>query len=150
MKNGRRGFLLNLLIATGLGSSGAMLAAIVARFLYPRQGLRRVRQIYIAPLSDLPAGKALSYELPDGGTALVTNTGTGVVALSDTCPHLGCKVHWEENQRRFVCPCHGGVFDKEGTAIAGPPADEKKNLKRYAVARVGDHLFFEIEERVQA
>ena len=62
------------------------------------------------------------------------------------CPHLGCKVHYDAAASRFVCPCHHGVFDKNGTAVSGPPAESGKNLKRFEVARVGENLFVEYEE----
>ncbi|HEU4401354.1 MAG TPA: Rieske (2Fe-2S) protein [Candidatus Polarisedimenticolia bacterium] len=145
----RRSFLARLLMMTGLGMVVASTGAIAARYLYPLKALKRRRTIFLAPANDIPAGKGRPYRLPDGGTALVTDTGQGIVALSDVCPHLGCKVHYDSAQGRFLCPCHGGVFEKDGRAIAGPPADEGKNLKRYAVSHVGDNLFVEIEETVQ-
>jgi menaquinol-cytochrome c reductase iron-sulfur subunit len=43
------------------------------------------------------------------------------VALSPVCTHLGCGVSWDEKQKKFFCPCHGGVYDAEGKVIAGPP-----------------------------
>jgi len=145
----RRGFLSRLLMMAGLGSVAAGVSAMAARYLYPLKAVRLKRRIFLAPAADVPAGKGRPYRLPDGSTALVTDTGAGIVALSDVCPHLGCKVHYEATQGHFLCPCHGGVFEKDGTAIAGPPADEGKNLKRYAVTRVGENLFIDIEETVQ-
>jgi cytochrome b6-f complex iron-sulfur subunit len=133
----------------GLGSLLVSLGGIAARYIYPRRALRRKRSIFLAPTGDIPAGKGRPYSLPDGSTALVTDTGSGIVALSNVCPHLGCKVHFEAAQGKFVCPCHQGVFEKDGTAVSGPPAEEGKNLKRYEVSRVGDNLFIEIEEVVQ-
>lgn len=150
MQTERRQFLLNSAVATGLASAGAMLATIVGRFLYPRSGLTRIRQLYLAPASDFPAGTGRPFTLPDGTNALVANTGDEVVALSNVCPHLGCKVHWEEGNARFVCPCHQGIFDQDGTALSGPPADEGQRLTRHQVVRIGEHLFLEIEEIVQA
>jgi menaquinol-cytochrome c reductase iron-sulfur subunit len=41
--------------------------------------------------------------------------------LSPICPHLGCPVNFRLDQRRFVCPCHGGTFDMKGHLISGPP-----------------------------
>jgi cytochrome b6-f complex iron-sulfur subunit len=146
---GRRGFLQRLLMLSGLGAVTAFATGLAARYLYPLKAIRRRRSIYLAPTADIPPGRGRPYTLPDGGTALVTDTGTEIVALSDICPHLGCKVHYDAQQGRFICPCHGGVFEKDGTAIAGPPADEGKNLRRYSVSRVGDNLFIEIEETIQ-
>jgi Rieske Fe-S protein len=37
------------------------------------------------------------------------------------CTHLGCPYHWEAAASRFVCPCHGGQFDRTGKVVAGPP-----------------------------
>ncbi len=142
----RRGFLARAAMVTGLASVATALGGMALRYLFPLKGVRRKRRIFLAPASDLTPGKGLPFELPDGNTALVTDTGEGVVALSDVCPHLGCKVHYDSAQSRFVCPCHNGVFDKTGTAVSGPPADEGKNLKRFEVAQVGENLFLEYEE----
>lgn len=145
----RRSFISRLLMGMGVGSVLVSLVGIAARYIYPRRALRRRRSVFLAPAGDIPAGKGRAYSLPDGSTALVTDIGSGFVALSNVCPHLGCKVHFEAAQGKFVCPCHQGVFEKDGTAISGPPADEGKNLKRYAIRRVGDNLFIEIDEVVQ-
>ena len=145
----RRGFLSRLLMMAGLGSVAAGVSAMAARYLYPLKAVRLRRRVFLAPAADVPAGRGRGYRLPDGSTALVTDTGAGIVALSDVCPHLGCKVHYEAAKGHFLCPCHGGVFEKDGIAIAGPPADEGKNLKRFAVTRVGENLFIDIEETVQ-
>jgi hypothetical protein len=35
--------------------------------------------------------------------------------------HLGCPVRYVEAAQRFICPCHGGVYDKVGRVSGGPP-----------------------------
>lgn len=147
-ESGRRFFLTYAAMAAGLFTSFGTAFALAARYIYPRRELRRMRQIFLAPVSDIPPGRSRVYVLPGGGTALVTNTGAEVVALSNVCPHLGCKVHWEEAERHFFCPCHNGTFDPSGRAVAGPPADEGKDLTRFGVKRIGDNLFVEVEEVV--
>ena len=42
------------------------------------------------------------------------------VAVSSRCSHLGCSVRWVPASERFICPCHGSVFDLEGVRVAGP------------------------------
>ncbi len=42
------------------------------------------------------------------------------VAITSRCSHLGCSVLWVEASERFICPCHGSVFDPEGLRVAGP------------------------------
>ena len=43
------------------------------------------------------------------------------VALSSRCAHLGCPVRWVAPAQRFVCPCHGGVYNLRGIVSGGPP-----------------------------
>lgn len=44
-----------------------------------------------------------------------------VAAFDPACTHLGCRIKWAEGKERYFCPCHGGVFDKEGKVVSGPP-----------------------------
>jgi len=43
------------------------------------------------------------------------------IALSDRCMHLGCPVRYVAAAERFICPCHGGVYDFRGLVAGGPP-----------------------------
>jgi menaquinol-cytochrome c reductase iron-sulfur subunit len=43
------------------------------------------------------------------------------VAISTRCAHLGCPVRYFQASRRFVCPCHGGVYGFQGQVVGGPP-----------------------------
>jgi len=43
------------------------------------------------------------------------------IALSSRCMHLGCPVRFVEAAGRFICPCHGGVYDFQGQVDGGPP-----------------------------
>ncbi|MCF6159572.1 MAG: Rieske (2Fe-2S) protein [wastewater metagenome] len=40
--------------------------------------------------------------------------------FSTNCPHLGCGIDWGQEENKFLCPCHGGVFDVDGKTLAGP------------------------------
>jgi Rieske Fe-S protein len=50
------------------------------------------------------------------------------VALSSRCQHLGCPVRYTPAAQRFICPCHGGVYDFRGLVAGGPPV---KPLDRF-------------------
>lgn len=52
------------------------------------------------------------------------------IAFSINCTHLGCPVRWEPDAELFLCPCHGGVYNKDGSYAAGPPPH---GLNRYPV-----------------
>lgn len=43
------------------------------------------------------------------------------VAFSIYCTHTGCPVNWVGDAQLFLCPCHGGIFDRQGDVTAGPP-----------------------------
>lgn len=36
------------------------------------------------------------------------------------CPHLGCQLEWNPDERSWDCPCHGSRFDCYGHLISGP------------------------------
>ncbi|MFT4036297.1 MAG: ubiquinol-cytochrome c reductase iron-sulfur subunit [Patulibacter sp.] len=43
------------------------------------------------------------------------------IAISTRCMHLGCPVRYVDASERFICPCHGGVYDFLGEVQGGPP-----------------------------
>ncbi len=53
-----------------------------------------------------------------GGSELDANTGQ-VIAMSAACTHMGCIVQWQASDRKFHCPCHGGLFTEYGTVDKG-------------------------------
>ncbi|MEJ2637255.1 MAG: Rieske 2Fe-2S domain-containing protein, partial [Calditrichia bacterium] len=57
------------------------------------------------------------------------------IAFSIDCTHLGCPVRWLPEANLFMCPCHGGVYYKDGSVAAGPPPE---SLRRYPVRVVNN------------
>jgi cytochrome b6-f complex iron-sulfur subunit len=68
--------------------------------------------------------------VPDG-RLFVANTGTRLFALSQKCPHLGCRVPFCESSGRFECPCHGSKYDLGGEWIEGPAP---RGMDRYQLS----------------
>jgi menaquinol-cytochrome c reductase iron-sulfur subunit len=69
------------------------------------------------------AGKTTAY-VRKFNTAIDTDPydrGTPYIAISTRCAHLGCPVRWVDAAERFICPCHGGVYDLLGRRVGGPP-----------------------------
>ena len=56
------------------------------------------------------------------------------IALSSRCMHLGCPVRFTAAAGRFICPCHGGVYDFRGLVSGGPPV---RPLDRFYTRVVG-------------
>ena len=36
------------------------------------------------------------------------------------CPHLGCALKWNEQERSWDCPCHGSRFTEDGVLLDNP------------------------------
>jgi quinol---cytochrome c reductase iron-sulfur subunit, bacillus type len=66
------------------------------------------------------AGKSIAY-VRRGNPAFEGESSNEFIAISTRCAHLGCPVRWINAAQRFVCPCHGGVYDFEGRVTGGPP-----------------------------
>ena len=62
---------------------------------------------------------------------------TRFIAISDRCAHLGCPVRWVDAAERFICPCHGGVYDLLGRPVGGPPV---RPLDRFYTRVVGNEV----------
>lgn len=52
--------------------------------------------------------------------AIYKDENNGIHAFSAVCPHMGCMVQWNAEEKSFDCPCHGSRFTKEGDVINGP------------------------------
>jgi menaquinol-cytochrome c reductase iron-sulfur subunit len=45
----------------------------------------------------------------------------GLKCFDPACTHLGCRIKFQNGERRYFCPCHGGVFAENGRVVSGPP-----------------------------
>jgi cytochrome b6-f complex iron-sulfur subunit len=57
-------------------------------------------------------------------------TELGALALYKVCTHLGCIYDWKPDQTKFICPCHGSQFAREGMYLAGPAP---RSLDRFVI-----------------
>ena len=44
-----------------------------------------------------------------------------LIAVNSVCTHAACTVEW--NEKTFDCPCHGSVFNLDGTVASGPASE---------------------------
>jgi menaquinol-cytochrome c reductase iron-sulfur subunit len=62
--------------------------------------------------------------------ALAGGTAPGdVKVLSPICPHLGCPIAWVAAKWDFFCPCHGSVFNTDGSFVSGPSSRGMDSLE---------------------
>ena len=138
----------NIAMLAGLAGGYGALALIAGRFLYPARP-RETGWMFVSDVSGMKPGDSLLYEAPTGEPINVTRQGSAgtaddFIALSSTCPHLGCYVHWEAHNNRYFCPCHNGVFDPSGKGIAGPPGEAGQSLSRFNLKIDSGLLFIEV------
>jgi Rieske Fe-S protein len=69
-----------------------------------------IDQFAPATVTPIPSGQFFLARLEDGG----------FLALSRTCTHLGCSLHWDGEKNRFQCPCHGSSFGLTGEVLSAP------------------------------
>jgi menaquinol-cytochrome c reductase iron-sulfur subunit len=133
---GRRRFLgwviggIGALVAAAVGTPaiGALVGSTIGR-----QAELTVR---LGKLADYPVGqpKLAQFTLTrtDGWVRTLESRVVWIVRMSDQavtafngrCTHLGCAYSWrtaEPHSEQFVCPCHDGVFARDGTVAGGPP-----------------------------
>ena len=125
----RRRFLGNVsrtAMTVGLVGGYGGLGLIAGRYLYPARPSDRIWQ-YVTEVDRMDVGASQLFQAPSGESInIVRQTRGGAasdfIALSSTCPHLGCQVHWESQNDRYFCPCHNGTFDPSGAPTGGPPS----------------------------
>lgn len=138
----RKNFLVKLSLSlAGLSAVVAavpVLSALLAPLLESSKDIWRT----VGTLTDFPENttQLVQFENADpkpyaGVTArtaawLRHNEKNEFIAFAVNCTHLGCPVRWEDKAELFMCPCHGGVYYKDGSVAAGPPP---KPLTRYEV-----------------
>lgn len=45
-------------------------------------------------------------------------------AVSVKCPHLGCQLEWNAQEKSWDCPCHGSRFDYQGRKLDEPAQED--------------------------
>jgi len=80
-------------------------------FLYVPEGRMWVTEY---PVDKVPKAESV-YAAP-----VLEGMRNGLVALWQTCPHLGCRVPECKSSQWFECPCHGSKYNRVGEKRGGP------------------------------
>ncbi len=70
----------------------------------------------------------------------------GFLAVSNKCPHLGCSVPWNDDEKRFICPCHSSVFDVTGAVIESPAP---RALDLYPIKIVNNYIRVDTNQAIK-
>ncbi|HWA86057.1 MAG TPA: Rieske 2Fe-2S domain-containing protein [Opitutus sp.] len=138
----RRRFLARMSVALGGACAAAIGGTSVAFVLAPL--FRKTEEVWrdVGAIGDFKIGETVSVVFADpsplpwagvtakAGAWLRREAEEKFTAFSVHCTHLGCPVRWMAGANLFMCPCHGGVYYRDGTVAAGPPP---RPLFRYDV-----------------
>lgn len=91
-------------------------ANVAYRFLADRFRVEELEN-----LVELPAGTGTVVRLDKRKIALYKSPSNAISALSPVCTHAGCIVAWNDAEKTWDCPCHGGRYSVYGEVLTGPP-----------------------------
>ncbi|MDH5562431.1 MAG: ubiquinol-cytochrome c reductase iron-sulfur subunit [Nitrospirota bacterium] len=128
----RRSFFVKttVLISSLIGFSLAV--PLIGYVVDPALRRRTKEWVSLGKTDKLPVGEPQSLDhrvtVKDGWQKSQTTKGVWalkqadgqVTVYSPICPHLGCGFRWDQQDRLFKCPCHGSIFNIDGTVKAGP------------------------------
>ena len=112
-----------LWVATGFNKWGMTSAMVSAMIL---SELVQGRTSEFAPAFE-PARPMAALPLLGNAWAATANL---LTPTAPRCPHLGCALKWNPEERSWDCPCHGSRFGEDGTLLDGPATGDKKMTRR--------------------
>jgi menaquinol-cytochrome c reductase iron-sulfur subunit len=136
----RRRFLSRISLALSALAAAVVSVPIIAYLLSPllQQPAEQWRDVGLVENFQIGDTVEVAYEDPSplpwaGQTArtavwLRRDSDTVFNAFSINCTHLGCPVNWLQDASLFLCPCHGGVYNADGTVAGGPPPHPLSNV----------------------
>lgn len=64
--------------------------------------------------------KNIEYKDVDGREIAIYKDKNGEHKVYTKCPHMGCRLMFNEKEKTWDCPCHASRFDIDGKVISGP------------------------------
>jgi len=107
-----------------------------SKFLIPPKSSAKDSQLIINK-EEVPLGTAKEVIFNETPLVIINRRGSGFIALSRICTHLGCLVGYDKFNNKLVCPCHAAEFDLEGNVLSGPAT---KPLPRYPLKITADQI----------
>ena len=80
------------------------------------------------------------------GRCYVTRVHNRLFAITQQCPHLGCRVPFCASSGYFECPCHGSVFGLAGEWLSGPSPN---GMDRFELTEEAGEVVVDLSKRIQ-
>lgn len=84
----------------------------------------------IAALNDLPRDTGELIKIDGETLAVYKDDKDELHALNPVCTHAGCIINFNQAEKTWDCPCHGGRFSIDGEVLTGPP---QKQLQKVTI-----------------
>ena len=91
--------------------------------------IRRSFAIPHEELEKLPGGHGGIVQTGEGKAGVYKDEEGKVYMVDVRCPHLGCQVEWNPDEKSWDCPCHGSRFDYKGNLIDNPAQENLHRLE---------------------
>ena len=76
--------------------------------------------VAVAAVDSIPVGAVRRFTT-DTLIGFIKRTESGFAALSGVCTHMACVLAWNDRDRTYDCPCHGGRFTEDGASANVSP-----------------------------
>ena len=91
------------------------------------------RRIFAPPRAEteeLPCGHGgvVEYEGEKAGVYKEEDGTLHVVSVK--CPHMGCQLEWNSDEKTWDCPCHGSRFDYRGKLLNNPAQEDLETAEQ--------------------
>lgn len=71
-------------------------------------------------LDSLPVGHGGIVEFDEKKVGIYKADDSTIYVVDTRCPHLGCQLAWNPDEKTWDCPCHGSRFDFTGRLLDAP------------------------------
>ena len=109
----------NLYVATGFNKWGMTSSMLSAGIL---SDLVQGKENEFAPVFS-PSRSVLRPQLLYNG---IESTMNFFMPTVPRCPHMGCALKWNHQERTWDCPCHGSRFTEDGKLLENPSIKDMK------------------------
>lgn len=99
-------------------------AIVVKDFIGMRIGIESLKE-----LTELATGEAKVVKYEGKKLGIYKDENGKVHAVNPVCTHAKCIVAWNNTEKSWDCPCHGGRFSCDGEVLTGPPREPLERVE---------------------